>query len=178
MAGRRIRRVPLAALTMLAGLSAGPALAQAKLEVVPVRSLDFGSLVLLGSGSKQIDPDGTTTSQGLSTVKGAREGPAEFVLVYRPGAKARNAIVQVTLEQAGTLVVKGTTGTLSNLTTDLSGGITSITNRTMVVKMTACAPPSCSLTFHIGGKLALVGGGADAQFTFPLQVTARLVAEN
>ena len=146
-------------------------------ELVTGQPLDFGTLLLFGTGTKTINPDGTTSASGVATISGTREGPAEFTLTYRPGNQTRNAIVQITLTQSVSATVLGTTGRVSNLTTDLSGAGQISNGQSVIYTFRSCAPPSCSQTFRIGGKLSLTGSGTDARFSFPVPVTARLVAE-
>lgn len=147
------------------------------LDLQALRPLDFGALVVLGSGSKQVDPDGIVTSTGLATVSGQREGPAEFTLAYRPDGQTRSATVMFTLGTGGTLSSNGSTGTLASLTTDFPGLGALRPGETRVVTLPPCAPPQCDTVFRIGGRLTVSGGSRQTTFSFPLQVTARLLAE-
>lgn len=157
-------------------LWAAPA-AGGTLDLAALRPLDFGAIVVLGSGTKQIDPDGSITSSGLSTVSGQREGPAEFSLTYRPDGQARTATVMITVATAGTLTSNGSVGSLASLATDFPGLGSIHPGETRVVNLPPCPPPQCDTVFRIGGRLTLSGGMRAATFSFPLQVTARLLAE-
>ncbi|MBC2668171.1 DUF4402 domain-containing protein [Novosphingobium piscinae] len=157
-------------------LTATPA-AAGTVELVVVQPLDFGAMVVLGAARKQITPDGRITASGLAAVPGAREGAAEFILRYRPDSPGRSALLLVTLATASPLTVNGSTGTLTGLATDLPGllGLTNGQSRTL--RLTPCAALLCETRIRVGGTLTLSGGSTAASFSFPLQVTARLLAE-
>lgn len=151
--------------------------AASSLELVAGSPLDFGALVVLGSGTKQIGPDGSITASGVVTVRGPREGPAEFTLTYRPGDRTRTALVQLVFAGIPQLSDNGTTGSLSNLISDLPGLTPFLINQVQIYRMPPCPPPACSVSFHVGGRLSLTGGAAGASFAFPLPISARLIAE-
>ena len=158
--------------------TSAPLRADSTLEVVALRQLDFGNLVVLGNGSKQVGADGVIRAAGVATVGRTREGPAEFTLIYRPaGTAARTAVVLLTLDAPSQRSDGGTTATLSNLGSDLAGLSAIVPGAPQVLTLPPCQPPACSTTFHIGGQLSL-SGGSNAVFSFPLQVTARLLAEH
>lgn len=154
-----------------------PARADSNLELVAGSPLDFGSIVVLGSGTKQIGPDGAITASGLVTVRGPREGPAQFTITYRPGKRTRTAVVQLVFASIPQLSNNGTTGTVSNLASDLPGISLFLPGQSQIYTMPPCPPPSCSVSFRVGGRLSLTGGAAGASFVFPLPISARLVAE-
>lgn len=164
--------VPSASLALWAAPAVG-----GTLDLAALRPLDFGAIVVLGSGSKQIDPDGSISSSGVSTVAGQREGPAEFTLTYRPDQQTRAATVMLSISTAGPLASNGSVGTLASLATDFPGLGPLRPGESRVVNLPPCPPPQCETVFRIGGRLTLSGGAQQANFTFPLQVTARLLAE-
>lgn len=166
----------------VAGAVAGFAAPQAahadsSLELVAGSPLDFGSLVVLGSGTKQIGADGAVSANGLVTVRGTREGPAQFTLTYRPERRTRTAIIRLFIGSVPQLSAGGTTGTVTDLVTDLPGLRAFLPGRSQIYTMPPCPPPSCTVTFRVGGRLALSGGATGASFTFPLPLSAQLVAE-
>ena len=117
--------------------------AASSLELVAGSPLDFGALVVLGSGTKQIGPDGSITTSGIVTVRGQREGPADFTITYRPGDRTRTAVVQLVFSGIPQLSDNGTTGNLSNLTSDLPGLTPFLINQVQIYKMPPCPPPAC-----------------------------------
>ena len=162
----------------LVGLAGAGAPATAgTVELVASRPLDFGAIVVLGSGSKQIAPDGTVSNNGLVSVSGPRQGPAEFTLTYRPDSQTRRAVVQISVTSTAAQSSNGSVGTLAGLTSDLSGIGALQAGASRVVTLAPCPPPQCDTVFHIGGELTVSGGSQQATFTFPVQVTARLLAE-
>lgn len=176
MIAQYLFRIGAAAGLGAAAISGAPIRA-GTLDLVATRPLDFGAVVVLGSGSKQIDPDGTVASMGLATVGGQREGPAEFTLTYRPGAQTRAATVLLSIGAGGGLTSNGSTGTLADLATDLPGIARLRPGETRVLTLQPCPPPQCDTVFRVGGRLTIAGGARQTTFSFPLQVTARLLAE-
>lgn len=170
-------RIGAAGALLLAGAIPQPARADSSLELVAGSPLDFGALVVLGSGTKQIAPDGAITASGLVTVRGPREGPAQFTITYRPGNRTRTAVVQLVFASIPQLSSNGTTGTVSNLASDLPGISLFLPGQSRIYTMPPCPPPACSVSFRVGGRLSLTGGVAGASFAFPLPISARLVAE-
>lgn len=146
-------------------------------ELVPGRPLDFGAMVVFGSGTKQITPEGVVSADGLITVPGAREGPAEFTLRYRPDGRTKSALIMLTLAGAGPQSQRGTSGTLSDLASDLPGIGVLGQGASRTLRLPVCSAPVCDIPFRIGGRLTLSGGASAATFSFPLQVTVRLLAE-
>lgn len=147
-------------------------------EVVAVRPLDFGSIVMFGSGSKRVDPDGASSTDSLLAVRGVREGAAEFTIRYRPDGSAKSPLVSVSIAAAGTRAHRGTVATLDSLVTDLPGLGGLGFGEVRPLQLPVCASPVCDVTFRVGGTLTLSGGDADTAFSFPLQVTVRLLGES
>lgn len=165
------------ALLLAAGLLAAPPAKAGTVELVAGPPLDFGAMVVLGKGTKQITPDGLVSASGLATVGQQREGPAAFTLRYRPDSRARSALVLVSMATPGAVSAGATTGAITALSTDLPGlGALSLGDL-RTVRLPPCAAAVCDTTFRIGGTLTLSGGTAPAAFSFPLQVTVRLLAE-
>ncbi|MBC2652836.1 DUF4402 domain-containing protein [Novosphingobium aerophilum] len=176
-------RCPLAlsALRLVGGLIAlagtsSPARA-GSIELVASRPLDFGAVVVFGSGTKQVTPDGVVSANGLASVPGTREGPGEFVLRYRPDGRTRAALVLVSITTVASQTVAGSTGSLSGLATDLPGGPGLVMGEARPLRLPPCAETVCETSFRVGGTLTVAGGTRQAAFSFPLQVTARLVSE-
>ena len=164
------------AVLLAAGLAAAPAKA-GTVELVAGPPLDFGAMVVLGKGTKQITPDGLVSASGLATVGQQREGPAAFTLRYRPDSRARSALVLVSMATPGAVSAGATTGAITALSTDLPGLGALNLGDLRTVRLPPCAATVCDTTFRIGGTLTLSGGTAPAAFSFPLQVTVRLLAE-
>ena len=174
--GHRARRIAILAPVIALGL-AGPQAAAGTVELVAGPPLDFGAMVVLGKGTKQITPDGLVSASGLATVGPHREGPAEFTLRYRPDGRTRSALILVAMTAPGPATTGATTGAVTALSTDLPGlGALSLGDL-RTVRLPPCTAAVCDTAFRVGGTLTLSGGSTPATFSFPLQVTVRLLAE-
>lgn len=154
----------------------GPARA-GSIELVATRPLDFGAVVVFGNGTKQVAPDGAVNANGLASVPGVREGPGEFVLRYRSDGRSRAALVMVSITTVASQTVAGSTGNLSALATDLPGGPAIVAGEARSLRLPPCTEMVCETSFRVGGTLTVTGGARQVAFSFPLQVTARLVNE-
>lgn len=164
-------------LAALAGaLVATPALA-GTVELSATQPLDFGAFVVLGSGTKQIAPDGSVTASGLAKVAGPREGPASFNLRYAPDGPRRSAVILISISTASPQTRNGSTGTLTSFATDLPGVPLLTLGETRMITLPRCQSVACNIAFRVGGRLSVSGSGAATSFNFPLQVTVRLLAE-
>ncbi len=150
----------------------------ADLDLVATRPLEFGALVVPGSGTVRVSPDGSVTASGIIPLNRARPAPAEFILIYRPRGLIGTGAVQLVLNTPPTLTRDGTTGVLSGISTDLPGFSSLIPGQAQIYTFTACRQPTCTVTFRVGATLTLTGGAADGRFSFPLSFTARVVAES
>ena len=157
-------------------LGAAPA-HSGSIEVYAARPLDFGALVVLGDGTKRMAPDGTVSANGVSTVPGQREGPAEFTLRYRPDSPANTAWVRIELAAISPLSADGSTGSVTALAAELPGTSAADMASMRAVRLPPCAATTCETTLRVGGTLSVSGGARQTTFSFPLQVTVRLVAE-
>lgn len=146
-------------------------------ELAANQPLDFGAFVVLGSGTKQIAPDGTVTASGLARVGGVREGPAAFTIRYAPDGPARSAVILVSITTTSPQTRNGSTGTVTGFSTDLPGVPLLTLGETRMITLPRCLSSVCNTVFRIGGRLTVSGGGAATSFSFPLQVTVRLLAE-
>lgn len=175
--GRRLIIQPcqaLGATVLLCG--AAPAHASS-LEVYADRPLDFGAVVVLGDGTKRVAPDGTVSANGVTSVPGPREGPAEFTLRYLPDRPVRTAWVRIELATTGPIAADGSTGKVTALAAELPGVSAADMAGNRPVPLPRCAAASCETKLRVGGTLSVSGGARQTTFSFPLQVTVRLVDE-
>lgn len=172
------RGMPIALLgsIILIGVAASPAKA-GTVELVSSRPLDFGAMVVLGKGTKQITPDGLVSASGLATVGQHREGPAEFTLRYRPNGRPRSALILVAMTAPGPASAGATTASVTALSTDLPGLGALNLGDLRTVRLPPCATAVCDTAFRVGGTLNLSGGRTAANFSFALQVSVRLLDE-
>lgn len=175
-AGPHAMRIAIMAVVLASALVAVPASA-GTVELVAGQPLDFGAMVVLGNGTKRITPDGLVSASGLATVGPHREGPAEFTLRYRPDGRARAALVLVAMNAPGPATAGATTGSITALSTDLAGLGALTLGDLRTVRLPPCTAAVCDTAFRVGGTLTLAGGGTPTTFSFPLQVTVRLLAE-
>ncbi|HEX5258035.1 MAG TPA: DUF4402 domain-containing protein [Sphingomicrobium sp.] len=128
------------------------------LTMLKQADLDFGELVVAGSGTAVVDPvsAGLTTTGGLATI-GATAHPATFTTT---GSK--NSVVLIRIPTAAvtlTQVGGSATMTVSNWTLDGS------TNRRI--------PQNSAFNFSVGGTLNVAAGQADGTYTGTFTITVQ-----
>ncbi|WP_420382270.1 DUF4402 domain-containing protein [Novosphingobium sp.] len=137
--------------------------------------LSFGTLVVSGSGSRTIAPDGTSTSTGILPLGDSISGPAQFTMTYTHASGLFLFYflqIQVTMPSANSVTINGVQGTISNFTTDLPGMASLQPGQTGTATVTNCFSPTCTIVFHVGGTLNVTSGNQGAQLVFPLQLVA------
>jgi hypothetical protein len=127
----------------------GQASVLSSLSVIKNSDLNFGTLVVSGTGTAVIDPtSGGLTTTGSVIQSGTAEHPALFT-----GTGSKNSVVHVRIPTTPVTVkrVGGTeTMTVSNWTTDAPTNLK--------------VPPSSTFTFKVGGTLNV--GAAQAAGTY------------
>jgi len=133
--------------------------------------LSFGTLVVTGSGSRTIAPDGTSTNNGVLPLGDSTSNPAEFTMTYTHASGLFIFYllqIQVTLPAANSTTVNGVQGTVSNFTTDLPGLPSLLPGQTGTVTVNNCVSATCTIVFHVGGTLNVTSGTRGAQLVFPV----------
>jgi len=133
--------------------------------------LSFGTLVVSGSGSRTIAPDGTSTNNGVLPLGDSTSSPAEFTMTYTHASGLFIFYllqIQVTMPAANSTTVNGVQGTVSNFTTDLPGMPSLLPGQTGTVTVTNCLAATCTIVFHVGGTLNVTSGANGAQLVFPV----------
>lgn len=165
----------------LPGCAAAPARAAtpASFVAAAVQPLRFGTVVTSGSGTRTVGPDGSTSNSGVLPLGDSTSGPATFTMTYTRASNDQNIyqlLIQVSLPQASGQTVNGVSGTVSGFTTDLPGIPVLRPGQSAVFTLNNCVSATCTVTFHIGGTLAISGGTRTASLTFPLVLLTSVTA--
>jgi hypothetical protein len=137
--------------------------------------LDFGSMVVMGSGSRTVALSGATTDSGVMGVSGDTPTAATFTVTYSRATGDLNIYVltfQVTMPTVAAVTVNGVQGNLTNFTTDIPGISNLIPGQTATVIVAACIAASCGFTFHIGATLNVTAGSTGAVLPFSMPIVA------
>ncbi len=151
----------------------------ATFTAVANQPLSFGTLVVAGSGSRTISPDGTSTNNGVLPLGDSTSGPAQFTMTYTHASGLfifYQLQIQVTLPAASSTNVNGVQGTVSNYTTDLPGLPSLLPGQTGTVTLNTCFTATCTIVFHVGGTLNVTSGTRGAQLTFPVVLITSVTA--
>ena len=144
----------------------------ASFTAIANQPLSFGTLVVSGSGSRTIAPDGTSTNNGVLPLGDSTSSPAQFTMTYTHASGLFIFYllqIQVTMPSANSTTVNGVQGTVSNFTTDLPGLTTLQPGQTGTIT-TTCVTATCTIVFHVGGTLNITSGTRGAQMVFPVML--------
>ncbi|WP_353228570.1 DUF4402 domain-containing protein [Novosphingobium sp.] len=133
--------------------------------------LRFGTMVTVGSGSRTVGADGSTSNNSVFPLGDRSSGPAQFTMTYARASNDRSTyqlIFQFSLPAAPNVSASGVQGSLTNFTTDLPGAATLQPGATAVYTLPNCVAATCSVTFHVGGTLNVTRASGGATLSFPL----------
>jgi hypothetical protein len=133
--------------------------------------LRFGTMVTVGSGSRTVGADGSTSNASVFPLGDQASGPAQFTMTYARASGDHHAyqlIFQFSLPSVPNANVGGVRGSLSGFTTDLPGVSRLNPGQTAVYTMPNCVSATCSVTFHVGGTLSIQRTSGGASLNFPL----------
>jgi hypothetical protein len=177
------RSVRVTCAGVAAALLLAPPLAQAatpaSFVAIAEQPLRFGTLVVSGSGSRTVGPDGSTTNNAVFPLGDSASGPAEFTMTYTRASGDSHfyqLLIQVTLPSTSTVNVNSVQGNLASFTTDLPGLPTLLPGQSGLITINNCVTATCSVTFHIGGTLNVASGSKGAALTFPLMLMTTVTA--
>ena len=179
---RRLARdgLVMAAAAIMVPAPAAHAVTPASFTASADQPLRFGTMVTVGSGSRTVGPDGSTSNASVFPLGDRASGPAQFTMTYARASGDHNAyqlIFQFSLPAAPNVNVAGVQGSLGGFTTDLPGVAMLNPGQTAVYTMPNCVAATCSVTFHVGGTLTIqrTSGGASLNFPLTLLTTVTTV---
>ena len=165
---------------LVSGIALAPAArADPPLSVTANLSLEFGSFIVLTSGSKWVHASGLVVDQGVLPMPGSTQRPAQFTIRYRRGGGQAPAdiVLLIAVARVSPITVGSVTATISAIDTDLPGVPALIPGQTITYTMPGC-DASCSVSFRVGARLDITATSSGAKLVFPLVVTAQVVRGN
>lgn len=163
-------------------LPAHPGAALAKVPSVTVSAdqpLRFGTLLIPFAGSRSVSPNGSVTDLGLYAVGNDPVGPAQFTITYDRGNESRRLIditVQVFLSANQVIKVGGVEGLVSDLVSDIPGSGDFRTGGQVRLTIRNCKERRCSLSFRVGGKIAVSRSSGGASLVLPLSASVAVLS--
>ena len=98
---------------------------------------------------------------------------SRHILLEEIGSEAQQRILDATMLVVGA----GGLGSPATMYLAAAGVGRILPGETRAITLPPCPPPQCDTVLRVGGRLAVSGGSRQTTFSFPLQVTARLLAE-
>ena len=145
---------------------------KAELQLIEQSPLEFGDLIVLGSGSRTVQPDGRVRDNGVVSVASTPPRAARYVLQYDRGNNANkiyNVEVAITFLQPPRFNTGNVNAELLSLSTDLPGFSSVRLNQPITVTLSPCRRRTCELAFNVGGTMVISasGGSADVEIGMP-----------
>lgn len=141
--------------------------------------LRFGTLLIPFSGSRSISPYGSVTDVGLYAVGNDPVGPAQFTVTYDRGNESRRVLeitLQIFLSPNQFVRVGGVEGLVSDMASDIPGSGDFRTGGQARLTIRNCRERRCSLSFRVGGKIAVSRSSGGASLVLPLSATATVLS--
>lgn len=149
-----------------------------EVRVEEVNTLNFGSFVVMRSGTRTVGPDGSLTDTGVLRVSGEIPRPAQFKVVYDRGGPSRLPLdieISIVLPQSLTFNRDGLVASLAKLKTDQASQSAS---SNFQLKIARCQTRLCSASFRVGGSLAVSQALGSGSVTISIPVTATITSRS
>lgn len=140
--------------------------------------LDFGRMVVVGSGSRRVTAAGAVVDSGVMPAPGGTTRPAQFTVSYDRGNESRRPLdvtLEVVLSAPGAVDAGGVSGRLSAFETDLPGYAAIAPGQVLQITLPNCTQRVCSRSFRVGARIDLTRSYGGGTLNLPLPIDATLV---
>ena len=166
---------------LVASIALAPsAMAASVLSVTSDQLLEFGSFVVLASGSKWVHASGLVVDRGgVVPMPGSAQRPAQFTIRYRRdgGRAAADVVLRIAVAKVPPITAGTVTGTVAALDVDLAGVPELVPGQVFSYTMPGCAA-NCSVSFRVGARLDITAASSGANLALPLALTVQVAEGN